>query len=67
MLPIPSYFIDIITHLMSNSSLLVADILSAVKYSLLIFIDLGDFKLCFFDTAFTLALSIIYQSLIYLQ
>ena len=60
MLPMPSYFIDIITYLMSDSFLLVADILFAIKYFLLISINLGDFKLCFFNTAFILALSVVY-------
>ena len=49
----PSHFINITTYLRSNFSLLVADILSIIKYFLLISIDLGDFKLRFFNTAFT--------------
>jgi hypothetical protein len=49
----PSYFINITTYLRFDSSLLVADILSAVKYSLLTSIDSGDFKLYFFNTTFT--------------
>jgi len=57
-LPMPSHFINITTYLRSNSSLLVADTLSAVKYSLLTYIDSGDFKLRFFNTAFTFSLSV---------
>ena len=54
----PSRFINMTTYLRSDSSLLVVDTLSAVKYSLLTSIDLGDFKLRFFNTASTFSLSV---------
>jgi hypothetical protein len=62
----PFHFINITTYLRSNSSLLVVDILSTIKYSLSIYVNLGDFKLRFFNTTFTFSLSVGYPRLLYL-
>ena len=54
MLFIPFYFINIITYSRSDSSLSVTNTLFTVKTSLSTSVDLSDFKLYFFNTAFTL-------------
>ena len=54
MLLIPFYFINIIIYLRSDSSLLVINTLFTIKTSSSTSVDLGDFKLYFFNIAFTL-------------